>query len=144
MAGGKETPRQKMIGMMYLVLTALLALNVSKEILDAFITINGGLETTKATFEGKLGSQYAGFAASYNENPEKYGEAYQKAQSLQQQANDLVAHINLIKAKIQLLDCFAGFYCAPKGIGRVTPGTLTLPIPTPNILPVGEYTKCTI
>lgn len=38
MAGGKETPRQKMIGMMYLVLTALLALNVSKSILDAFVT----------------------------------------------------------------------------------------------------------
>ena len=40
MAGGKETPRQKMIGMMYLVLTALLALNVSKSILDAFVTID--------------------------------------------------------------------------------------------------------
>ena len=38
MAGGKETPRQKMIGMMYLVLTALLALNVSKEIINAFVT----------------------------------------------------------------------------------------------------------
>ncbi len=39
MAGAKETPRQKMIGMMYLVLTALLALNVSKSILDAFVAI---------------------------------------------------------------------------------------------------------
>ena len=39
MSGGKETPRQKMIGMMYLVLTALLALNVSKSILDAFVAI---------------------------------------------------------------------------------------------------------
>lgn len=39
MAGGKETPRQKMISMMYLVLTALLALNVSKSILDAFVAI---------------------------------------------------------------------------------------------------------
>ena len=39
MAGGKETPRQKMIGMMYLVLTALLALNVSKSVLDAFCAI---------------------------------------------------------------------------------------------------------
>ena len=35
MAGYKETPRQKMIGMMYLVYTALLAMNVSKDILDA-------------------------------------------------------------------------------------------------------------
>jgi len=36
MAHGKETPRQKMIGMMYLVLMAMLALNVSNEVLNAF------------------------------------------------------------------------------------------------------------
>jgi hypothetical protein len=47
MAGGKETPRQKMIGMMYLVLTALLALNVSKAILDAFVAIE--LNTQKSS-----------------------------------------------------------------------------------------------
>ena len=39
MSGAKETPRQKMIGMMYLVYTALLAMNVSKDILDAFDTV---------------------------------------------------------------------------------------------------------
>jgi hypothetical protein len=44
MAGGKETPRQKMIGMMYLVLTALLALNVSKQILDAFVAIEDNIQ----------------------------------------------------------------------------------------------------
>lgn len=99
MAGGKETPRQKMIGMMYLVLTALLALNVSKSILDAFVTINDGLETTKVTFDGKLGKQYGSFAASYNENPEKYGDAWNKAQKLRKEANDLIHHIDLIKAK---------------------------------------------
>jgi hypothetical protein len=42
MAHGKETPRQKMIGMMYLVLTAMLALNVAKEVLDAFTLVDGG------------------------------------------------------------------------------------------------------
>ncbi|MEM9051863.1 MAG: hypothetical protein AAGC47_07410 [Bacteroidota bacterium] len=99
MAGGKETPRQKMIGMMYLVLTALLALNVSKEILDAFITINNGLETTLVTFDGKLDGQYANFAASYNENKQKYGAAYNQAQELRKQADDLYNHINQIKAK---------------------------------------------
>lgn len=46
MAGGKETPRQKMIGMMYLVLTALLALNVSVTVLDKFIDINESLEVS--------------------------------------------------------------------------------------------------
>lgn len=42
--GGKETPRQKMVGMMYLVLTALLALNVSKSILDAFVAIEENIQ----------------------------------------------------------------------------------------------------
>ena len=43
MSGAKETPRQKLIGLMYLVLMAMLAMNVSKDVLDAFITINGSL-----------------------------------------------------------------------------------------------------
>ena len=44
MAGGKETPRQKMIGLMYLVLTAMLALNVSKQILQGYLSVNESLE----------------------------------------------------------------------------------------------------
>src|ERR1044072_5235521 len=44
MAGGKETPRQKMIGMMYLVLTALLALQVSNAVLEKFAIINETLK----------------------------------------------------------------------------------------------------
>lgn len=47
MAGGKESPRQKMIGMMYLVLTALLALNVSKEILQGFVMVDESIENSK-------------------------------------------------------------------------------------------------
>ena len=49
MAGAKETPRQKMIGMMYLVLTALLALNISKEILNGFVKVENGLRKTDQT-----------------------------------------------------------------------------------------------
>lgn len=46
MAGGNITPRQKMINMMYLVLTAMLALNVSAEVLEAFVKIEKGLDQT--------------------------------------------------------------------------------------------------
>ena len=46
MAGGKETPRQKMIGMMYLVLTALLALQVNSAILLKFKFIDDSLDRT--------------------------------------------------------------------------------------------------
>jgi hypothetical protein len=48
MALPKE-PRQKMINIMYLVLTALLALNVSAEILNAFKTVNRSLTNTNTT-----------------------------------------------------------------------------------------------
>ncbi|MEO9534331.1 MAG: hypothetical protein ABJG68_04985 [Crocinitomicaceae bacterium] len=58
MAGGKETPRQKMIGMMYLVLTALLALNVSKQIISAFITLNDKLETSANVIDIKAQDSY--------------------------------------------------------------------------------------
>ena len=44
MAGGKETPRQKMIGMMYLVLTALLALQIKDTVLEKFVLIENGLK----------------------------------------------------------------------------------------------------
>ncbi len=54
MAGGKETPRQKMIGMMYLVLLALLALQVSNTVLEKFIFINKSLES--AVHETNVGN----------------------------------------------------------------------------------------
>ena len=53
MAGGKETPRQRMIGMMYLVLTALLALQVSNQILQKFVLLNNGMERTSQNYAGK-------------------------------------------------------------------------------------------
>lgn len=58
MAGGKETPRQKMIGMMYLVLTALLALNVSKQIVSAFITLNDKLGSSAEVIGSQAGEYY--------------------------------------------------------------------------------------
>jgi gliding motility-associated protein GldM len=52
MAGGNLSPRQKMINLMYLVLTALLALNVSKQVLDAFKVVNDGIiNSTRAVIE---------------------------------------------------------------------------------------------
>ena len=53
MAGGKETPRQKMIGMMYLVLTALLALNVSTTVIDKFLFINESLMQANKGIENR-------------------------------------------------------------------------------------------
>ena len=53
MAEKKLSPRQRMINMMYLVLTALLALNVSKEVLDSFFEVYKGIERTTTNFFSK-------------------------------------------------------------------------------------------
>lgn len=58
MASGKESPRQKMIGMMYLVLTALLALNVSKEIVNAFVKLNDKLEDSNKILTAKVEANF--------------------------------------------------------------------------------------
>ena len=65
MAGGKETPRQKMIGMMYLVLTALLALNVSKQVLEAFAAIEDNTQRSNENLYLKGQESFSALSADY-------------------------------------------------------------------------------
>ena len=67
MAGAKETPRQKMIGMMYLVLTAMLALNVDSAVLERFELINGTLEEQIKNNGVRNGTTVRGIAAAVEE-----------------------------------------------------------------------------
>ncbi|MEI7981994.1 MAG: gliding motility protein GldM [Bacteroidota bacterium] len=97
MAGYKETPRQKMIGMMYLVLTALLALNVSKEIMDAFLVVNESMETTNDNFSKKLDNTYAKFKIQNQLNPNKVGPYWNKAQQAHALSDKLVKYVDSIK-----------------------------------------------
>ncbi|MDR0437515.1 MAG: hypothetical protein LBH22_04340, partial [Bacteroidales bacterium] len=78
--GGKQTPRQKLIGMMYLVLTALLALNVSTAVLWSFLTINDSIVATNRNFESKIADTYASFDRALAENREKTQANFDKAQ----------------------------------------------------------------
>ena len=67
MGGGKETPRQKLIGLMYLVLMALLAMNVSKSILSAFLTINEKFEHAAELTSGTTAGMIAKIDAKLTE-----------------------------------------------------------------------------
>ena len=82
MSGGKETPRQKMIGMMYLVLTALLALNVAKSVLDAFTLVDEGLSKTTENFAKKNNSYYSDFEKAYELNKTKVADWKSKAEEV--------------------------------------------------------------
>jgi gliding motility-associated protein GldM len=97
MAGYKETPRQKMIGMMYLVLTALLALNVSKQIMDAFLVVNESMETTNDNFSKKLDNTYAKFKIQYQLNPNKVGPFWEKAKQAHAISDKFSKYVDSIK-----------------------------------------------
>ena len=102
MASGKETPRQKMIGMMYLVLTAMLALNVSKEVLNAFILVDEGLVTTTKNFAAKNASLYNGFATAYALNPAKVGDWKDKSDQVHSLSDNLYDFMH--ECKISILE----------------------------------------
>lgn len=97
MGGGKETPRQKMIGMMYLVLLAMLAMNVSKSILQSFVIINDGLETTNINFAAKNDVVYSQFDKAKMDNPEKVTQYWNKAMKAKDLANEIDAYITDLK-----------------------------------------------
>lgn len=100
MAGYKETPRQKMIAMMYLVLTALLALNVSKEILDAFLVVNKSMESTNESVAVKTREKYTQFENQYNLNTNKVGPFWERALNVQTEANQLIDYLDYLKYKV--------------------------------------------
>ena len=97
MSGAKETPRQKMIGMMYLVYTALLAMNVSKDILDAFDTVNAGVQETNITLSQQISQKYASFEQQYALDEEKVGPYFEQAQEVKSAATDLINYIEALK-----------------------------------------------
>ena len=102
MAGGNISPRQKMINMMYLVLTALLALNVSKEVLNSFFEVNKGITRTTTNFNAKNGDTYAAFDAANEVNPTKTAPFRDQAYRVKIEADKLVAFLQKMKYKLVL------------------------------------------
>ncbi|MGC8802771.1 MAG: gliding motility protein GldM [Bacteroidales bacterium] len=100
MAHGKETPRQKMIGMMYLVLTALLALNVQKEVLNAFVIVEEGLGKMNENYAENNSSMYAAFEQAYAENPSKSKKWRDLALEVKKMADERYEMIQDLKLKI--------------------------------------------
>ena len=114
MAGAKLSPRQKMINMMYLVLTALLALNVSREVMDAFYEVMVSQEASIETVEKQNESIYNAFEAAYAANPVKTKDWREKANEVKVRSEKLYAQIEDFK-RGQLLPhiAFPGgrFFC---------------------------------
>ncbi len=92
-----ETPRQKMITMMYLVYTALLALNVSAEVINGFKSVGNSMQQTNKNLTTKLEDTWANFDAALKNSPEKVQDHYNKAQQVQKLSQELRNFIDSIE-----------------------------------------------
>ena len=104
MAGGnnvaKMSPRQRMINLMYIVLTAMLALNVSSDVLNGFSQVQEGLSRTNLNMSAKNEIQFKYLSDLYAKNPTKVGPWYEKGVDLHKRTTDLYASIDSLKVAI--------------------------------------------
>ena len=100
MAGGKLTPRQKMINMMYLVLTALLAMNVSAEILNAFKTVNGSISRSNEMINDKDIKVIKTLEAERKNQPEKVDSLMAIVKKIQSKSTDIHTYIDGLETEI--------------------------------------------
>ncbi|MBL7849678.1 MAG: hypothetical protein JNN04_02165, partial [Cyclobacteriaceae bacterium] len=99
MAGGKETPRQKMIGMMYLVLTALLALNVSSAVLEKFAIMNSTLMELIEEAEGINENKLKAIMSSTSDKPVVL-DAKDRAQKLREFTKSTMESLEKLKEEL--------------------------------------------
>ena len=100
MASGQLSPRQKMINMMYLVLTALLALNVSNEVLQAFYQVMVKQKASIETIDSQNANVYAAFKSAADDNEAKAGPWRDKALEVKAQSDALFSRIETMKSEI--------------------------------------------
>lgn len=92
-----ETPRQKMIGMMYLVYLALLALNVSAMLLNSFVTVSDTMDASNANIQTKVADTYNKFEQFALTNPDKVGEYYEVAKEVRNYSDELRLFVDSMK-----------------------------------------------
>ncbi len=95
-----ETPRQKMINMMYIVLTAMLALNVAAEVLEAFRLVDNSLLQTLKAVDSKNALVYASFDQAYLDNPTKVEEWKKKADQVRDETQNIISYISQLKEEL--------------------------------------------
>ncbi|MCM1368897.1 MAG: gliding motility protein GldM [Candidatus Amulumruptor caecigallinarius] len=105
MAGGSNniarmSPRQRMINLMYIVLTAMLALNVSSDVLNGFSQVREGIQQTNQNMSARNSVQFEYLEGLYRQNPEKAGAWYAKGVELRKRAGEVYDEIEALKIEI--------------------------------------------
>lgn len=100
MAGGKMSARQKMINLMYLVFIAMLAMNMSKEVLSAFGYTNQKLEDNNVSTTNKNNAAYSNLQTKASEQGAKFGALNAKALKIKEYSNDFYNYVEELKTQM--------------------------------------------
>ena len=100
MAGGKLSPRQKMINLMYLIFIAMLALNMSKEVLSAFGLMNEKLTESNEAATERNSAFMASLEQQAIDQPEKYEPLKAQAEQISNLANEFNVYLSDLKSKM--------------------------------------------
>jgi len=100
MASGKLSPRQKMINLMYLVLMAMLAMNMSKEVLTAFGIMNDKFVENNVASTDRNKNFLQSIAQKAQDEPEQYSVVNSKAKNISKASNEFYAFLESVKEDI--------------------------------------------
>ena len=102
MAQGKQTPRQKMINLMYLVFIAMLAMQIDQEIIRSYNDTNQTLTDTRGLVEKKNDDIFEKtLEAKAANSPDTYSQSLEQYRGLKAKTNDLVAYIESLKSTLK-------------------------------------------
>lgn len=96
----RMSPRQKMINLMYIVLTAMLALNVSSDVLNGFTLVEDGLKRTNSNVSDRNAALYMQLEEFTRQNPQKGKPWLDKAADVRRQTLSLYKYIDSLKLAI--------------------------------------------
>ena len=99
MAGGKLTPRQKMVNLMYLVFVAMLAMNMSKEVLSAFGILNDKITESNGIAEARNQSAFDQLAQKAQDQPKQYGDKKAKVDKIRLLCKEFYSYVEGLKTK---------------------------------------------
>lgn len=100
MASGKSSPRQKMINLMYLIFIAMLALNMSKEVLAAFGLLNERMEASNNKSTESNTAFLEGLETKASEDETKYAALYEDAKKIKVLSEEYYDYIETIKKSL--------------------------------------------
>ncbi|GAB6394255.1 MAG: gliding motility protein GldM [Bacteroidales bacterium] len=95
-----NSPRQKMINLMYLVFIAMMALNVSSEVLNGFVLVEDSLQNSIDNSTQRNAIVSNDLETYYNANPDKVKEWYNKGMQVSKASEDIYDYIQGLKERI--------------------------------------------